>query len=179
MSSQSATINETMCLKMSVTHKKLKQIHRFQCGDFISSKATQYPTMVLIRYEGDETVAVDLPHGNSKSAAKLKSVFVRARPSLLATIKKSEGENPVKVYDRLIRKVPEARDTARVAVDTPRDIEMVRNAHASVRRQNNLSQDSIYNLIEIAKETGFILFYLLLPELVIVAVHKGREQMQI
>ena len=56
---------------------------------------------------------------------------------------------------------------------------MVRNAHASVRRQNNLSQDSIYNLIEIAKETGFILFYLLLPELIIVAVHKGREQMQI
>lgn len=56
---------------------------------------------------------------------------------------------------------------------------MVRNAHASVRRQNNLSQDSIYNLIEISKETGFILFYLLLPELVIVAVHKGREQMQI
>ena len=130
--------------------------------------------LVLIRYTGDESIAQDLPHGNSIKEPKVGIDFHRHRPSLLEEIKKTDSKTPIKVYDEFMRKVA-PKLLARHSVDTPRDIAVVRNAHQSVRRKNNFeSDDTMYNIVEIAHETGFIVYYLLLPEAIVIAVHKGN-----
>ena len=86
---------------------------------------TSVPNRVFVWYEGDDTVAIDLPHGNAKHSSKRNTAYQRTKPSVLAQLKSSE-KRPSEVYnDILASTTPEV---AHQGVCVPRDVKQVQNA---------------------------------------------------
>jgi K+-transporting ATPase c subunit len=101
---------------------------------------------VLVHYNGDHESYVQVPMANSKSTGK---TFVRTCPTVFNDIRK-EAENGHKaneIYRKLISKTASGSDQG---IKTPRNVEQVRNIVKKVNAQKKLSQDEMYNLIELA-----------------------------
>jgi len=125
----------------------------------ISYQYLSEPSKVVIQYVGDSAVAEAFPHGNSNDASK---AYVRSCPSLLASLKLGVQSDwlcwllfklhclsylPSYIYKRAT-----GTDVEPVLqpVMAPRNSKQVENAVYSVNSNKRLSQDSIYNLVEIA-----------------------------
>ena len=111
----------------------------------ISYQYLSEPSKVVIQYVGDSAVAEAFPHGNSNDASR---AYVRSCPSLLASLKLGvQSDVPSNIYKRAT-----GTDVEPVLqpVMAPRNSKQVENAAYSVNSNKRLSQDSIYNLVEIA-----------------------------
>ena len=102
---------------------------------------------VLIHYIGDESVACEFPHGNSKS----DTIFHRSCPSVLNKISTSH-DSPEVMYKNLVSnsKCPPSYQPYLL----PRNSKQVSNVQYKARQKFHLSHDAIYNLHEIAYDLG-------------------------
>lgn len=111
-----------------------------------SSKMTG-KNWVLIHYVGDENVACNYPHGNSRS----ENVFHRTCKSVLNQLP-SFHESPEIVYKNLVCKSD--CPTQYQPYLLPRNSKQIANVQYKERQKNRLSHDALYNLHEIV-ESGF------------------------
>jgi len=123
-----------------------------------------FPNRVLIIYSGDEKVAVTLSHGNSKSKSKVESDFLMTRKSSRDEMKKRRGYAS-NIYTELILEAP--KDLNSHVVIAPRDMEQVRNAQRSARRQLRMTHETSCNLQHISDETKFISDIVCYPSLMV------------
>ena len=122
--------------------------------------------LFLIQYIGDDSLAVDHPHGNT--SAEAAKPYIRTCPSVLKEIKSSDpAECPSKFYKRVIS-MSQCHSTL-TPVLNPRNIKQVAN-HKTIERQRfRVSHDELYNIHEIAYDlTGFISKIVTYPDLIIV-----------
>ena len=122
--------------------------------------------LFLIQYIGDDSLAVDQPHGNT--SAEAAKPYIRTCPSVLKEIKSSDpAECPSKFYKRVISML-QCHSTL-TPVLNPRNIKQVVN-HKTIERQRfRVSHDELYNIHEIAYDlTGFISKIVTHPDLIIV-----------
>ena len=119
------------------------------CSDF---KKHSYELLspngfTLIHYIGDERVASDFSHGNSKSCRK----FVRTCPSVMCTLdiqcSKSTTSN---VYRHSITNTSKSIPSTHIPVLEPRNSQQVENVRNRKSKEKRISNDSLYNLHEIA-----------------------------
>lgn len=133
-----------------------------------------FPNKTLIWYVGDDSIVVDFAHGNKKNNEK---PFYRTAPSLLEELKKPTDKFPSQVYADLLLTAPSELD--RHKIDAPRNIIQVRNAQCAARQAERLSADGIYNLVELASETGFIHNIHVVPDLVVMCYSESKFQLHI
>ena len=97
-----------------------------------------HENQVLVWYQGDETVARDFAHGNSKDPEK---EYHRTAPSVLKKIQmETETEKlPIQVYSDLLT---DCSNRARHMIDAPRDVKQVQNARKFIRRAERSINDS-------------------------------------
>jgi hypothetical protein len=97
-----------------------------------------HENQVLVWYQGDETVARDFAHGNSKDPEK---EYHRTAPSVLKKIQmETETEKlPLQVYSDLLT---DCSNRARHMIDAPRDVKQVQNARKFIRRAERSINDS-------------------------------------
>lgn len=95
-----------------------------------------FPRKVLVKYIGDETKAVDMPHGNAKSAPKLATPFTGTKKSVLAKIGMKIGK-PAAVYKQLTLDDP--KELASQPTSQVRDIQQVRNVQKRARKRQSLA----------------------------------------
>ncbi len=67
---------------------------------------------------------------------------------------KTTEKPPKQLYRQLVNSAPS--DLASHRTNAPRDPKQVRNAQQNLRAEKRLTQDSLYNLLVEANETGFI-----------------------
>ena len=107
----------------------------------------------LIHYLGDEKVAADFPHRSARNSDKN---FTRTFPSYLKACEglvKTDKANIV--YKREVAAMK--CEPSAVPVHTPRNIQQLRNLRFKHLKQSRISQDTLYNLHEIAYDLpGFI-----------------------
>lgn len=119
----------------------------------------------LFHYTGDESVFKPIKHGNAKKGNK--KVFTRTCPSVLDEMK-SQIENetvPSKIYNDMKITV----DGVAAASGAPRNLKQVQNQKLLKDHKKRLSQDDIYNTLELAYQLdGFIHQIDLYPSLTIV-----------
>nr|CAH0105367.1 unnamed protein product [Daphnia galeata] len=97
-----------------------------------------HENQVLVWYQGDETVARDFAHGNSKDPEK---EYHRTAPSVLKKIQmETETEKlPLQVYSDLLT---DCSNRARLMIDAPRDVKQVQNARKFIPRAERSINDS-------------------------------------
>ncbi|RWS22943.1 uncharacterized protein B4U80_13462, partial [Leptotrombidium deliense] len=128
---------------------------------------------VITHYMGNEKIAQDMPHGNSK---KTDRPFHSSKPSTKRSIKESlvNISAPKKVYQSLIQdeNMTEVEDEAEV-ISKPRNIKQVQNFLYAKKLAERISKDDIYNLYELAQHDfeETILEIKIHPELIIVFTH--------
>ena len=99
---------------------------------------------MIVHYRGDENKHPKRAHGNNKNKTE---IFRRTAPSVLNEIKtKVKQTEPAKVYRELVVKPVQGVDQG---VLNPRNLKQVSNAKERIDKQNRLSQDDVYNLLEI------------------------------
>lgn len=98
-------------------------------------------------------------------------------PSTIAEIKKVKGKAPIVAFAESM--ISGSRDIEREMVDALRDVTQVRNAFKSVLAAKRLSQDTIYNVMELANETGFVHHVRLVPELEIICYKQSKFFIQL
>ena len=97
----------------------------------------------IIHYIGDETVYVPHVHGNSKEGGEYR----RTLPSTIQAIKSESSTAPSKVYKKMVSSsVPGPYQ----GVKNPRNTNQVKMAQRQQRNKNKISQDEIYNSVELA-----------------------------
>ena len=107
----------------------------------------------LLHYIGDETVFEPMPHGNAKKSSRN---YVKTCPSTIDTIKDEleSGLTAGKVYNKLKSTVDGQAAVSRA----PRNLKQVENIYMSMQRKKRLSQDDIYNTLELAYQLdGFVM----------------------
>ena len=118
---------------------------------------------VLIHYIGDESVAINFPHGHSKSENR---IFHRTCPSVLTKLA-SVPDLPANVYKNSISSsacAPEFQSS-----HLPRNSRQVINLQQKERQKSRLTHDALYNLHELAYDLGdFVKMIKTFPDLVIV-----------
>jgi len=85
------------------------------------------PDAVVVEYVGDQTLAVDFPHGN---ATKTSRPYIRSQPSVLTKIASATG-SAQSVYQTLV--VGAQTSDANNATGVPRNREQVRNVQKAQR----------------------------------------------
>ena len=122
--------------------------------------------LFLIQYIGDDSLAVDQPHGNTSLDATRP--YIRTCPSVLRQIKTSDpAECPSTFYKRAIS-MSRCHSTL-TPVLNPRNIKQVANHKTSERQRFRISHDELYNIHEIAYDlTGFVSKIVTYPDLIIV-----------
>ena len=102
---------------------------------------------VLIHYLGDESYAIDFPHGNSN--AKSQRPHNRICGSVLKSLKEScKYDTAATVYRKHItNNVPPA---THLPVLQPRNTRQAKNIRSVFQREQRLSHDGLYNLHELA-----------------------------
>lgn len=103
---------------------------------------------VLVHYIGDESVACNFPHGNSKS----HKIFHRTCKSTLHKLSASH-ETPEVVYKNLVSQ--SNCTTSYQPFLLPRNSKQVANMQYRERQNNRLSHDALFNLHEIAYDLGW------------------------
>jgi hypothetical protein len=125
------------------------------------------PNRRLIAYDGDHSVVVDLPHGNSKQSGKTKRIYNRTKPSTIQKLKDSaNGEKvPSIVFNELLSSG--TSDVRRLSIDGPRNMKQVQNAHYLAKKEQSWKRDAIYNLCEISEDIPFVSDFVLRPSLMV------------
>ena len=98
---------------------------------------------VLLHYLGDESVAVDYPHGNCKGDSN--QVFRCTCPSVLADLS-STHDLPSNVYKSAISKPMEDCPPALQATYMPRNLRQIKNLQYKERQKSRLTHDAIIQL---------------------------------
>lgn len=117
---------------------------------------------VLIHYIGDESVACEFSHGNSKSG----KIYHRTCKSVLKKIA-SCPDPPELAYKHLVgeSKCP----TQYQPYLLPRNTKQVSNVQYNERQKNRLSHDAMYNLHELAYDLGgFVKRIITYPDLIVI-----------
>ena len=125
--------------------------------------------LVLVHYIGDESVAVDFPHGNSKDS---DSKYVRTMPSVLKHIEsRCDKEKPSVIYRSEVTK---SSPISHMSTLQPRNIKQVENIRHKVIQEKRITYDSLYNLAEIAADMpDFVHSLHIHPDLVCVVGQKA------
>ena len=127
-----------------------------------------FPDKILVWYEGDDSVVQEFSHGNAKDDERN---FTRSAPSLLKKMKEPTEKLPLQVFADLVAQA--SCEVDRHKVDGPRNIKQVQNALQNVREAVRLSPDSVYNLYELHKETGFVSDIHLAPSLITICYRES------
>ena len=116
---------------------------------------------VLIHYVGDESVAVDFPHGNSKSG---NHAYCRTCPSTLNQLA-SDPDLPSNVYKKVVSSCSSQLPSSYL----PRNTRQVINLQQKERQKVRLSHDALYNTHELAYDLdGFVKVIKTFPDLTMV-----------
>ncbi|KAL4240107.1 hypothetical protein ACF0H5_000901 [Mactra antiquata] len=104
---------------------------------------------VIVQYVGDASVYEPISHGNSKNN---NLIMRRTCPSVFDEIKRHA--NDVTASANLLEKESKSKaETGNdLGVKTARNLNQVKNHLYKARRENKLSKDDLYNLIEISYE---------------------------
>ena len=106
--------------------------------------------MVLLHYLGDESIAVDYPHGNSNNSIHN---YQRTCPSVLQQLR-SAPDLPGNVHKKFISE--NAISTVPPSL-LPRNTRQVINLQHNEHQQSRLSHDALYNLHELSLDlSGFV-----------------------
>ena len=132
----------------------------------VSHERPDRPNHVLIEYVGDESAAAQFPHGNAVNEVALQHPYVRTQPSVLSTIRETDG-NPMAIYNDLVTAAP--IDSALPAA--PRNPDQIRNTHNREKNRVRLTQDALFNVHELGYDTGFIHEMKTIPDLSILMYH--------
>ena len=132
-----------------------------------------FKNRTLIWYQGDDSIVVDFAHGN-RTVNNVEKPFTRTAPSVLEALKQDNNKFPSQIYSDVLLAAPNELD--RHITDAPRDLKQVRNAQCAARQSQRLSSDGIYNLVELASETGFIHDIHVVPHLTILCFNEGKFQ---
>lgn len=135
--------------------KKLQfkiRIAHGESGDSFSNAFTRVAFVdaaqcrAFIVYKGDDSVAVDLYHGNAKKKNKTTKPFTKTAESTTIKIKELTlaGVKPGKICRDLIDSAPTVPDLHKVFA--PRDMKQVYNASLHTREQMLITHDQFYNL---------------------------------
>jgi hypothetical protein len=131
---------------------------------FPLATSAKAPRLVLIHYIGDESIAVQYPHGNSHN----KATFHRTYPSVIKKLALATShEMPGNVYKKAI-------STADCPVNyqphcVPRNLQQVSSIQHHERQKNRLTHDAIYNLHELSYDLGsFVRIIKTYPDLMII-----------
>lgn len=141
---------------------------------FFSKQAISCPLFknrTLIWYQGDDSIVVDFAHGN-RTVNNVEKPFTRTAPSVLEALKQDNNKFPSQIYSDFLLAAPNELDWH--ITDAPRDLKQVRNAQCAARQSQRLSSDGIYNLVELASETGFIHDIHVAPHLTIICFNEGK-----
>ena len=93
---------------------------------------------VLIHYLGDESFAIDFPHGNSTKSSRS---YVRTCPSVINSLHQScKCETPTTVYRKHVTNVP---SSIHLTVLQPRDVRQVKNIRSKEQQKQQWSHDSL------------------------------------
>lgn len=115
-------------------------------------------SFILIHYVGDENVAVQYPHGNSKNTTHS---FYRTPPSVLHQLS-STSDLPSNVYKNAV-------SSNMKPLMSPRNSRQIINLQHKERQKYRMSHDSLYNLHELAYDlNGFVKVIKTYPDLVVV-----------
>ena len=114
--------------------------------------------LVLIHYVGDENIAVQYPHGNSKTTTHS---FYRTPPSVLHKLSCST-DLPSNIYK-------EAVSSCTKPEMAPRNSRQITNLQYKERQKYRMSHDALYNVHELAYDlNGFVKIIKTYPDLVVV-----------
>ncbi|CAG2187179.1 unnamed protein product [Mytilus edulis] len=105
-------------------------------------------TLVLVYYEGDETVYVPTHHGNSKKTA---SEFARTAPSVLRRIEnalQSGDKTTMDIYRESVCDL--AVPGTHQGILNVRNVKQVENIVRKVNEDKRISKDDVYNLVLLA-----------------------------
>jgi len=83
------------------------------------------PNLVLIVYAGDETKAVDVPHGNAKSDRAKSRAYVRTQPHVLHDIRHQASTSSAPPGARAVYRDMVLAQPNGVEQELPRDMEQV------------------------------------------------------
>jgi len=125
-----------------------------------------HPNAVVVQYTGDEKVAAQFPHGNAKTTTRC---YTRTQPHVVHDIQTkaaSTSETARQLYQQQVLAGPSDVEQQRTAV--PRNMEQIRNALKAGRSRSRLSRDALFNLHELAYDTGFIHHITTYPDLVVI-----------
>ena len=130
---------------------------------YIRIDAQQQPeNLVLLHYVGDETIAIDFPHGNSK----LGQNFYRTCPSVLKG-KAELKDLPGNIYKDCVSQndcLPEYHSILK-----PRNSKQIRNLQERERQKYRLTHDALYNLHELAYDlSDYVIMIKTYPDLVVI-----------
>ena len=126
------------------------------------------PNIFLIQYIGDNSIAADFSHGNSKSDHK---PYVRTCPSVIKEIRESDpSEFPSAYYKKALS------TSSGYSLSNPslqlRNTRQVVNHKALERQKRRLSHDELYNIHEISYDLdGFVSKIVTYPDLVVICGH--------
>lgn len=112
---------------------------------------------------GDETKAIDFNHGNTKEGTC--KPFVRTCPSTLKKLKSDCSVNTAgTVYKREVSTMRDPPEL--VPIKTPRNLKQLRNMRYKCLQQSRISQDTLYNLHEVAYDvSGYMWKIITYPDL--------------
>ena len=127
------------------------------------------PNLFLIQYIGDDSQAVNFPHGNSKVEGSHS--YVRTCPSVIQKIKDSDpSEFPSTFYKKSLS-TTSCHSTLNPVLQI-RNTRQVINHKSLQRQKTRLTHDGLYNIHEIAFDLdGFVSKIITYPDLVIVCSH--------
>jgi len=129
-----------------------KIVFHCQCEDRVNSdfRRISYmfisqPLRTVVQYIGCSSVVVSFPHGN---AVQDNRAYIQSCPSVISNLKTAVQNNtPSNVYKASTGSyIPPLLHP----VKAPRNCKQAQNATYAVTKTQRLSQDSIYNLLEIA-----------------------------
>lgn len=119
---------------------------------------------VLVHYLGDESIAEDFPHGNSKCDSDRP--HHRTYPSSLAKYS-SVDDLPCNVYKKAISRCDCPQPV--ISAYLPKNSRQLTNLQQKERQKSRLTHDGLYNLHELAYDlNGFVKIMTTYPDLVII-----------
>ena len=116
--------------------------------------------MLLVVYNGDETVAAQFPHGNCNTNRD----YVRTQPHVLQQVRNTAANSSKNIYRSMVSSAAHVSQATPVTA-APRNVEQVRNAKKALKNKARLSRDALYNLHEFAYDSQFVHRIVTFPDL--------------
>ena len=118
---------------------------------FVYHEPDHFNGPFVIQYHGDEEASELFSHGNSKS----EKIFMRTKPSSLDSwLQKTKTEDPHVVYKKELTTSSNMTDENNDLLSKPRNLKQLQNARLKVANTSRISHDTLYNMHEIARDTG-------------------------